>query len=208
MASTHTYTIDGIKFAFTSGTGHYGGDGVAVHPDNVKRLDNKFKNALALALFLFRDFQHYGRWSDGVSTDNTVRYTPMKRNVPQKYAEARQQFVDMLISDSSDLCLYYEELAVQRLAQPKHQNRQGFVYLLQSDTGFYKIGRTKNPKSRSKTFGVQLPFEVKFIATIATPDMHSLEAELHAHFASKRVNGEWFNLSPEDVGYIKSLAGA
>ena len=82
----------------------------------------------------------------------------------------------------------------------------GFVYLLQSPTSAYKIGRASNPHNRLKTFGVQLPFEVEFIALIQTDDMHNLERELHALFDNKRINGEWFALTQQDVEYIRGLA--
>lgn len=84
--------------------------------------------------------------------------------------------------------------------------RPGFVYLVQSPTGAYKIGKAKDPNDRQKTFGIQLPFEVEFIALVPTPNMKQTEDELHRQFADKRVNGEWFNLTPEDVEYIKGLA--
>lgn len=85
---------------------------------------------------------------------------------------------------------------------PKH----GFVYLIQSSTGSYKIGRTKNPDNRMRTFGVQLPFEVDYVCTIETADMYMLEADLHRKYASKRVNGEWFSLTHEDVAAIQGMA--
>lgn len=93
--------------------------------------------------------------------------------------------------------VYYEQQT-----RPKH----GFVYLLQSPTSAYKIGRTKDPQSRMKTFGIQLPFEVEYACLIETPDMYDLESRLHSRFAKKRINGEWFNLTNDDVEYIKSLA--
>jgi hypothetical protein len=83
---------------------------------------------------------------------------------------------------------------------------KGYVYLIQSPTGAYKIGRTKHPEQRMKTFGVQLPFEVEFLCMIETTKMRLLERELHEKFESKRVNGEWFALEPSDVDYIKGLS--
>lgn len=84
----------------------------------------------------------------------------------------------------------------------------GYVYLLQSPTTAYKIGRTRDPKNRMKTFGVQLPFEVEFICLIKTQNMTELESRLHAKYADKRINGEWFRLTLEDVEYIKGLASS
>ncbi len=100
----------------------------------------------------------------------------------------------------------YEYPPPSKPASKKKQSSVGFVYLLKSDTGHFKIGRTIDPKSRSKTFGIQLPFEVEFLALISTEDMFSLETELHNRFAEKRLSGEWFNLSGDDIEYIKGLA--
>jgi hypothetical protein len=83
----------------------------------------------------------------------------------------------------------------------------GYVYLLQSSTGYYKIGRTKDPQNRLATFSVKLPFEVEYEHIISSSNMNKLERKLHALFADKRVNGEWFDLSPDDVAYIKSMGG-
>ena len=87
-------------------------------------------------------------------------------------------------------------------------NTHGYVYLLAGihDPTLFKIGRTNNPDNRLKTFNVKLPFEVEYICTIKTDDMFKLERELHFKFASKRLNGEWFKLTSEDVEYIKGLS--
>lgn len=94
----------------------------------------------------------------------------------------------------------------KQTAPRKRTSTEGYVYLVQSVTGAYKIGRTIDPNNRLKTFNVKLPFEVEYVVTIKTPNMYQLETDLHNQFAEKRVNGEWFNLSPADVNYIKGLA--
>lgn len=91
--------------------------------------------------------------------------------------------------------------------QRRTKTAPGYVYLLQSPTGAYKIGRSAKPNDRLQTFKVALPFEVDYLCTIATEDMYGLESRLHSLYAHKRVNGEWFNLEADDIAYIKSLAG-
>lgn len=88
---------------------------------------------------------------------------------------------------------------------PMKRKSDGYVYLLMSPTGHYKIGHTREPKVRMKTFEIKLPFEVEFAHLIPTPDRFKLEKELHQKFADRRVNGEWFALTDADVLYIKSL---
>lgn len=83
----------------------------------------------------------------------------------------------------------------------------GYVYLIQEPTlGSYKIGKTKNPEDRLRTFGVLMPIYPEYLCLIETPNHHWLETHLHKRFASKRLRGEWFALSPEDVEFIKRLA--
>jgi len=81
----------------------------------------------------------------------------------------------------------------------------GYVYLIQSPTGAYKIGCARDINKRLQTFEVKLPFEVGFIHAIQSPVYKKIERDLHSRFAKKRINGEWFNLSDDDVRYIKSL---
>lgn len=95
--------------------------------------------------------------------------------------------------------------AAQKTITPIRRDAPGYVYLIQSPSSAYKIGRARNPHNRMKTFGVQLPFEVEFVALIQTDDMYGLERRLHDRFHAKRINGEWFALTPEDVDYIKGL---
>jgi hypothetical protein len=87
----------------------------------------------------------------------------------------------------------------------KHTSRFGYVYLLEGD-GCHKIGRAKDPTKRTEQLAVQLPYEVNLVCAIASADYAKLEAELHNHFAEKRLNGEWFDLSQEDVNAFKWLA--
>lgn len=101
-----------------------------------------------------------------------------------------------------------DELKKKREARRKQPTRSGYVYLLRSSNGFYKIGRTVDPDDRIATFSVKLPFDVEYEHVISCSDMYELETRLHVHFAFKRVNGEWFDLSPDDIAYIKSLGGA
>jgi hypothetical protein len=91
-------------------------------------------------------------------------------------------------------------------SQKLERGRVGYVYLIHSVTGHYKIGRTSDPQNRMKTFTVKLPFEVEYVCIIACEDMHQLEWDLHQKYHDKRVNGEWFQLDPDDVEYIKGLA--
>lgn len=93
---------------------------------------------------------------------------------------------------------------IQKFIDDMRANRpNGYVYILQSDSGYWKIGRAKNPDDRMKTFSVKLPFMVNYEIVIPSTDYVALEKELHERFAYCRVNGEWFDLTDGDILDLK-----
>lgn len=81
----------------------------------------------------------------------------------------------------------------------------GYVYFVQEYmNGSFKIGKTKHIEKRMNVFGVKLPFENKLIYLIKTGNHHQTEAAFHKHFADKRLEGEWFALTKEDLSWIKA----
>lgn len=81
----------------------------------------------------------------------------------------------------------------------------GYVYLIKSSTGLYKIGRTVNPDDRIETFTVKLPFHVEYDHLIPCNNRFSAERTMHQLFRHVRKDGEWFALSASDVAFIKSI---
>lgn len=90
--------------------------------------------------------------------------------------------------------------------QPGNEN-PGYVYIVRSDTGHYKIGRTADPSNRLRTFGLKLPVEIEPIILIKTGDMVRLEKTLHQQYRHKRINGEWFSLCPVDLVWLSNYPG-
>jgi hypothetical protein len=98
-----------------------------------------------------------------------------------------------------------EENVIDLIQQLLAKKLTGYVYLIKSASGYWKIGRTVNPDDRIKTFSVKLPFEVEYEHLIPCGDHVKAEAELHKRFASKRSNGEWFCLDETDIAWIKAI---
>lgn len=112
--------------------------------------------------------------------------------------------LDQEIINDSQFVAYAEWMrAYTEVRTAERPPRHGYVYIVRSENGDYKIGRTINPNSRGKTFDVKLPLRVKFELLIESPDYRGLERELHQRFASKRIDGEWFKLTPEDVEQLR-----
>ena len=79
------------------------------------------------------------------------------------------------------------------------KNRQSRVYLIQEQFGAVKIGVSVHPGNRLIDLQVGYPYELSLLHEFPTPNARRVEAELHARYADKRLRGEWFRLSPEDV---------
>jgi hypothetical protein len=78
----------------------------------------------------------------------------------------------------------------------------GYVYLFKSGR-YYKIGKSNAAGRREREVAVQMPEPLTAVHTIRTDDPAGIEAYWHARFESKRLNGEWFNLSAADVQAFK-----
>jgi hypothetical protein len=71
--------------------------------------------------------------------------------------------------------------------------------MIDKNTGYYKIGRSNNPIHREKTLQSEKPsIELlhQFYARIKD------EKELHNLFSTKRIRGEWFDLSGSDISKV------
>ncbi len=80
----------------------------------------------------------------------------------------------------------------------------GVIYLLRTGS-YYKIGKTNDPTRRYRELDIQLPERAERIHEISTNDIHRCERHWHLRFRDLRANGEWFQLSQEDVEEVKSV---
>jgi hypothetical protein len=75
-----------------------------------------------------------------------------------------------------------------------------FVYLMEDlRNGLFKIGQSQTPEKREKTLQSEVPeTSLRFYM----PAHDTAEAELHEMFSKKRVRGEWFELTPQDILFV------
>ena len=78
----------------------------------------------------------------------------------------------------------------------------GEVYLFKSGR-YYKIGKTNDTVRRGSELRIQLPEKMDLIHSIKTDDPSGIESYWHKRFESKRMNGEWFDLTSSDVKIFK-----
>ncbi len=107
------------------------------------------------------------------------------------------QIIEPLLANTAPLAKAAE-------APNLHTAVAGYVYLVRHGTRReFKIGRTNNLLRREGEIGVELPLKVHPMHVIETDDPAGVEAYWHRRFSKKRLNGEWFSLTTEDVRAFK-----
>ncbi|WP_241475442.1 GIY-YIG nuclease family protein [Priestia flexa] len=89
-----------------------------------------------------------------------------------------------------------------------HAQGDGLVYFIRALSGnlegLTKIGYTRDMQGRLAKIYQDLKIEMEVTYYIATSDVVTLEQTLHNVFKAKRVTGEWFDLSDEDIELVKA----
>lgn len=104
---------------------------------------------------------------------------------------------------------YHQSKLVHNQCLSNYKYGRRYVYIIRDVqvSGLYKIGRSRAFAQRLFDFGVKLPFEVHLVHLIECQDECATEAQLHRAFRRQRRNGEWFDLSDQDLEWIKASNG-
>jgi len=79
------------------------------------------------------------------------------------------------------------------------------VYLLINEEGKYKIGFTeRETKKRIKELQTGSPSEMRVVQEYESDNARKIETILHRFLRSKRISGEWFELTNEEVADFKN----
>jgi len=157
---------------------------------------------------LIRELGHYpveaelrmkARSAPTFPDSSTFRRLGSKRTIVAKvleFCEANKNYADVV-----SMC---PSLSAGQDAEPDseryHEQELGFVYLIKHGSRReYKIGRTNNTLRREGEIGIELPEQIKPIHVIQTDDPAGIEAYWHRRFSGKRLKGEWFELTTNDV---------
>jgi hypothetical protein len=85
--------------------------------------------------------------------------------------------------------------------RPGLRDDPGYVYIVQCNE-FFKIGKSKNVDGRVRDLQVGNPYKITIIRSFNVRAMSYCERFLHDWLIRKRINGEWFALTPDDIQWI------
>lgn len=81
----------------------------------------------------------------------------------------------------------------------------GYVYVIRCGD-LYKIGKTTDIAKRIKQLQTSAPQALELVCWLLQGYMTDAESNYHSVYRDKRVSGEWFALTNEDVAYIQYCA--
>lgn len=89
----------------------------------------------------------------------------------------------------------------------RHKDTEGFVYVLQGEGGFFKIGLTQRDdvQSRYREITAALPWKITLLFAYKVSNAFRIEALLHRKYTAKWVRGEWFSLDVDDLGIVEGF---
>ena len=99
-----------------------------------------------------------------------------------------------------------EQRALADLELLRKSRFDTYIYVMEdSRNGTFKLGRSKTPNKRERTSPSEAP-EITLRLLVPAAEAH--EKHLHRHFDQKRLRGEWFSLTPDDILWIVSFLKA
>jgi hypothetical protein len=84
-------------------------------------------------------------------------------------------------------------------------DNSGTIYLIKDERGSTKIGHAENMKRRFSQISMSNSGKVRLYYSRIVKDRKALEKILHIEFSAKRIKGEWFDLSSDDLEKAKSI---
>lgn len=80
------------------------------------------------------------------------------------------------------------------------------VYIINTGKNLYKIGKSQDLQKRLASYHTHLPVMFRVIRQYPSANMSELEECLHIIFQHKRIKGEWFELSKDDLVICDNIA--
>jgi len=158
---------------------------------------NQFVNAIKLTTKQTRFVQEYLKCLNGTEAARLAGYKGSYRTLSVVAHElSRHPLVKHKIDEAT---------TIQEVEIPQKAKRtvSGSVYLIREPFGRIKIGIAADIGSRLSRLSTSSAYELELLFSVRIENARQEEAFLHKTYASKRVRGEWFELTHDEIEEIK-----
>ncbi len=135
----------------------------------------------------------------GFFTTTSLELKPYKGKNGMMITTAPRGIKNIILIDPAD---FYRDFFNNNYKIDTIENSDYVYLIVNNDSGYIKIGTSKNPKYREKTLHSQEP---KIYIVAKWRCNKKVEKELHYKFKEKRIRGEWFNLQLIDLKKIEEF---
>jgi len=150
----------------------------------------------------------HGRDHPGKECDLFSKLDPKIQKIMREHTELVRTLFQSLEGDSQSEIDSAQKNLDKFVTDRKKSQGVGYIYFA-LNRGLVKIGCTsQRPIDRIETlFPSNHPEdgEVVLLHSISTNQRYKIEKEFHDYYVDKCVQGEWFNLSDEDIEIIKEI---
>ncbi len=148
----------------------------------------------------------YARQTNGSLSHNTLNglgnLSERQRLVHDFCMNSVDDYQDVLAVLPTQVLDGADPVQLVRSKSDQQNSITGYVYLMKSGK-YYKIGRSVCAEKRHYELKIQLPEKLELVHKIVTDDPIGIERYWHNRFKEKRLSGEWFNLTREDLNAFK-----
>jgi len=118
--------------------------------------------------------------------------------VEKMIKEAEREYIEAQKRGVGELNRLTDPQAVNAFRRNARQTRM-IVYLIRAENGLVKIGKTHDVQARLQALDIGSPVSLELLYVIETQYADEVEQRLHGIYEAKRVKGEWFALSEQDI---------
>lgn len=142
--------------------------------------------------------QNWSTWYKTNITNNT--YLTENTDYDTKTINVRGNVSKDFIIKTKKMYNRIKTLCIITSDRYKNTKNNYKTYIVTDQTGYYKIGKTIDIERRVNDFIISnLTIELVHVIN------KNIESKLHKKYKDKNISGEWFNLSKEDIDYLKTI---
>lgn len=123
---------------------------------------------------------------------DTHRFIRLPAGIVRRFITNTEQFLTGIVFFNGQAIHYHDGQWIATIS----------LYLIQSESGYIKIGISKRVERRLRDLQISSPEKLTLLFYQPLQKAELIEKKLHQRFSDKRLRGEWFDLTPDDIQWV------